>query len=366
MRGGVRDPYEVLGVSTSATDAEIKAQFRRLAAQHHPDKNPNDPGAQARFTEINQAFQILSDPDQRARYDRFGARGFEGSPFGGNPGVDFSTVEAYVSELFSAFGLRSNERGDIKERVRVSFEEAVNGCEREIEYARLDLCEACDGSGGRPNTELRRCDACGGQGKIRYQQVMLPFALERACSRCRGRGRIPTEPCAGCSGRGLTRRNRTLSVTLPAGIDTGSTRSVPGAGNRLHVEAKPGDLELVVEVDPHPFFTRVGDDIVCKVPITFAQAALGGEIDVPTLYGKVKVRIPPSTQPGSTLRVRGRGVPHRLRSGRGDQLIEVELEVPSKLNERAERLIAELGKELGEEVQPQQKTFMDKLRALFG
>lgn len=201
---------------------------------------------------------------------------------------------------------------------------------------------------------------------MRFQQALFPLAVERPCSRCKGSGSIPTTPCRTCGGKGLTTVDRVLKVDVPAGIEHGATRVVEQGGHRTRPERPPGNLELLVDVVPHPFFRRSGDDIVCAVPITFVQAALGGEIDVPTLEGKIKLRVPPSTQPGQVLRVRNKGVEHRLRSGRGDQLVEVTVEIPARLTPRARELIEQLGRELGEDVQPQQQSFMEKLKGLFG
>jgi len=201
---------------------------------------------------------------------------------------------------------------------------------------------------------------------VRLQQALFPIAVERTCSRCRGTGQTVLKPCRVCAGRGLAKTERTLSVEIPAGIEDGATRTVNQAGNRVRVDKPAGNLELVIQVGTHPFFRRIGDDVVCKVPISFAQAALGGEIDVPSLLGKLKLRVPPSTQPGAILRVRGKGFPYRIRGGRGDQLIEVAVEVPAHLTDRARALIEELGRELGEDVQPQQHGFLEKLRGLFG
>jgi molecular chaperone DnaJ len=201
---------------------------------------------------------------------------------------------------------------------------------------------------------------------VRFQQALFPIAVERACSRCRGTGQVVLTPCRVCSGRGLAKNERTLAVEIPPGIEDGATRTVNQAGNRVRQDKPPGNLELVIRVAVHPFFRRIGEDVVCKVPITFAQAALGGEIDVPSLAGKLKLRVPPSTQSGAVLRVRGKGFPYRIRGGRGDQLVEVAVEVPSHLSDRARELIEELARELGEDVQPQQHSFLEKLRGLFG
>ena len=362
----MRDPYEVLGVSRAADEAAIKAAFRKLAIQHHPDRNPDDPEAQGRFKEINQAYQILSDADKRAAYDRFGEQAFRPGG-GGVPDVsDLGGLEDLFGDLLGAFGFRSGERGTLRKTVEIEFEEAARGVEKQVTYERIDLCSRCNGRGGEPSARFEACGACGGRGRVRFQQALFPIAVERPCSRCRGSGQIPSVPCSACGGNGLTKSERKLEVSIPAGIESGSVRVVDAAGNRTRPDRSAGDLELVIEVRSHPFYKRSGDDILCKVPISFSQAALGGEVEVPTLDGPVRLRIPPSTQVGTVLRIRGRGVPHRLRGGRGDQLVEVTLEIPSRLSERARVLIEELGHELGEQVQPQEQSFMEKLKGLFG
>ncbi|MDX2050810.1 MAG: molecular chaperone DnaJ [Polyangiaceae bacterium] len=359
----MRDPYEVLGVSRGASEADIKAAFRRLAMQHHPDKNPDSPDAHDRFTEINQAHQILSDPQKRAAFDRYGESAFDRSR---GPGVDFSGLDSIFGDILGAFGFRGGDRGDLRRTVEVGFEEAARGCQRELTYERVDLCGDCQGKGGAPGSSFESCSACGGRGKVRLQQGVLPLAIERTCSRCRGRGSIPSVVCQSCRGHGLAKRTSTIEVTIPAGIEHQATRTVRGGGNRVSPQHEPGDLELSIEVGQHAFYRRSGDDVICSVPITFAQAALGGQIDVPTLWGKVKLKIPASTQPGNVLRVRGHGLDRRLRGGRGDQLVEVRLEVPTRLTPRAQQLLEELGRELGEDVQPQHKRFMDRVRDLLG
>lgn len=366
MRSLVRDPYEVLGVDRGATQTEIRSAFRRLAMEHHPDKNPNDPAAQQRFTEINAAYQILNDEQRRAAFDRFGPAAFDRGA--GQDFVDLGSLglDGLFGDLLGALGIRTGDRGDVRQKLSLTFEEAVLGCTKEISYQRLDRCDRCAGSGGEPGTRVDTCGACGGRGRVRFQQGILPVAIERPCSSCRGSGRIPTTQCTLCGGRGLTKVSRTLEVTIPAGVEHGATRVMGGAGNRARPEKPPGDLEIEIQVQAHPFFRRDGDDIVCTVPITFPVAALGGEITVPSLSGKLKVRVPPATQPGSTLRIKGKGAPHRYRSGRGDQLVEIGVEIPTRLTPRAQELIQELGRELGDDVQPQQRTFVEKLRALFG
>jgi molecular chaperone DnaJ len=362
----VRDPYEVLGVGRNASEAELKSAFRRMAARSHPDRNPHDPEAAERFKEINQAHQILSDPQKRAAWDRYGEAAFR--PGGAGPGgvsFDFGGFDGIFGDILDAFGIRGSDRGTIRHKLVISFEEAAKGCTKEIRYELIDHCDECGGTGAKKGTPVSTCLACNGRGRVHFQQAFFPIAVERPCSRCHGRGRIPSTPCERCSGAGLTKKSRVAEIEIPSGIEDGSSRVVEGAGNRTRPD-KVGNLEVVVQVAAHPFFQREGDDVLCSVPITFAQAALGGEVDVPTLEGKVKMRIPPSTQPGSVLRIRSKGIPHRLRGGRGDQLVEVTVEVPTELSERAKELIGELGEELGEDVQPQQKTFVEKLKSLFG
>ena len=363
----MRDPYEVLGIGRDASEADVKTAFRRLAAQHHPDKNQGDPAAQQRFTEINLAHQILSDPDKRAAFDRYGPAAFQAGGRGGmGDVVDFGGLDEIFGDILGAFGFRGGDRGDLRLPLSLTFEEAALGTSREIRYQRVDTCGTCEGRGAEPGTRVETCSACGGRGRVRFQQALFPLAVERACSRCKGSGALPTTPCRRCGGKCLIANERVLKVDVPAGIEHGATRVVDQGGNRTRPERPPGNLELLVEVAAHPFFRRAGDDVVCRVPITFVQAALGGEIDVPTLEGKIKLRVPPSTQPGQVLRVRGKGIEHRLRSGRGDQLVEVAVEIPARLTPRARELIEQLGRELGEDVQPQQQGFMEKLRSLFG
>lgn len=363
----MRDPYEVLGVSRHATDEDIKSAFRRQAAKHHPDRNPNDPDAAVRFKELNQANQILTDPEKRAAYDRWGAAAF--TPGGAGPpgsSFDLSNLDGFLGDILGAMGLRAGGRGELRQRLVVSFEEAARGCSKELTYSRVDLCGHCEGTGAAPGTATGPCPACRGRGRVRSHGGLFPISAERFCGRCHGTGRIATTPCRACRARGLLEQQHQVRLDIPAGIQSGSTRVVPKGGSRTRPQGSPGDLTVTVEVEKHPFFHRVNDDIVCKVPITFTQAALGGEVEVPTLDGKLKLRIPPGTQPDSTLRLRGKGVPHRVRSGRGDQLIEVTVEIPIRVSDHARELIEELGKELGEDVLPQRTTFLERLRGWFG
>jgi len=361
----VRDPYEILGVGRSATESEIKAAFRRLAALHHPDRNRDDPEAQVRFKEVNAAHQILSDPEKRAAYDRYGEAAFRPSGAGGIDFGDFGGFDSIFSDLLGAFGLRTGEGGHVKKTLEITFEESARGAKKEISYERIDICGGCQGRGAAPGARVDTCSACGGRGRVRYQQAFLPIALERPCSSCRGTGSIPSARCPKCDGAGVARGERTLGIDIPAGIEPGSSRTLNGEGHRLKPHQPAGDLELLIDVAPHPFFRRSGDDVLCRVPVTFTQAALGGEVLVPTLNGKVKLKVPASSQPGAVLRIRGHGFPHRLRSGAGDQLVEIAVEVPERLSDRAKSLLQELGDELGAEVQPERRSFLEKLKELF-
>jgi molecular chaperone DnaJ len=367
----VRDPYDILGVDRSATQDELKSAFRKLATQHHPDKNPGDDSAQQRFKEINAAYQILSDPQKRAAFDRFGSAAIggaaQGNPFGGVP-FDMSdlNIDGIFGDLLGALGIKVGDRGTLQKEVKITFEEAAFGCQKELKYERVEPCADCAGSGSTPGAGSERCSACSGRGRVRFQQGVFPIAIERPCSRCRGTGRIVVDPCKICRGAGLVPKPRAIEITIPAGIENGAARIVERGGNVARPDRPPGDLELTIRVAPHEFFRRVGDDIVCSLPISFAQAALGSELEIPTLEGKGKMRVPAGTQPGTVLRVKGKGIPRRIATGRGDQLVEVTVEVPTQLTPSQKELIARLAQDLGESVQPQQATFMEKLKSLFG
>jgi len=276
-------------------------------------------------------------------------------------------IDGLFGDLLGALGIKVGDRGHLQREIRLSFEEAAFGCTKEIKYDRVEVCSDCRGSGSAVGSSAQGCGTCGGRGRVRTQQGVFPVAIERPCSRCRGTGRIVKDPCKTCRGAGLVgNRARTIEVTIPAGVDSGATRLVERGGNAVRPDRTPGDLELIIRVAPHEFFRRLGDDILCALPISFPQAALGGDIEIPTLEGKGKLRVPAGTQPGTTLRVRGKGVPRRATGGRGDQLVEVTIEVPTELTSTQKEVIEKLAQELGDSVQPQQTSFMARLRALFG
>jgi molecular chaperone DnaJ len=368
-----RDHYEVLGVHRDAAPEEIKSAFKRLASQYHPDRNQSDPTAHERFKEINLAYQVLSDENRRSLYNRLGHRAEEpGSPFGaGGPFaggyVDISdiAIDGILGDLLGVFGVGKGDKGDIKRDLEVTFEEAAFGCEKVMHYDRVIACNECHGSGAAVGTAPEACSACNGRGRVRLQQGILPIAVERSCSRCRGTGRTVRHACTACRASGLVTANETLRVTLPPGVEAGATKLVSGAGNKPRADRAPGDLEITIGVLPHAFFRRTGDDVVCAVPVAFTHAALGGDVEVPTLDGKGKLRVPAGTQPGTVLRIKGKGIPRRGGLGRGDQRVEVTIEVPTQLTERQRQLLESLAEELGQDVQPQQKSFMEKLRELF-
>jgi molecular chaperone DnaJ len=275
-------------------------------------------------------------------------------------------IDGIFGDLLGALGIKVGDRGTLQKEIRIAFDEAAFGCQKDITYERIEPCSDCTGSGAAPGSKTETCSACNGRGRVRYQQGVFPIAIERPCSRCRGTGRVVLDPCKACRGAGLVSKSRTIEVTIPAGVENGATKIVERGGNVTRTDRPPGELELTIRVGQHPFFRRVGDDIVCSLPISFAQAALGGDIEIPTLEGKGRLRVPPGTQPGTVLRVKSRGIPRRVMGGRGDQLVEITIEVPTQLTVAQKELITRLAEELGESVQPQQATFMEKLKSLFG
>jgi molecular chaperone DnaJ len=366
----VKDPYDVLGVDRGATQDDLKGAFRKLAAKHHPDRNPGDPNADQRFKEINAAYQLLSDPKKREMFDRFGAQGVGGGS-GGFQGVpfDFSDFQfdGLFGDLLGALGLKVGGNAQmLQKELKLTFEEAAFGCSKELVYDRTEPCDDCSGSGSASG-KTETCANCKGRGRVRVQQGVLPIAIERPCGACRGTGRSVVDPCKTCRGAGLYAKSRTIEVTIPPGTDHGATKLVERGGNYVRADRPAGDLELVIRVTPHEFFRRVGDDIACSLPISFPLAALGGEIEVPTLDGRGKLRVPSGTQPGTVLRIKGRGIPRRLVQTRGDQLVEVIVQVPTSLTAEQKVLVEQLAESVGQKIQPisPANTFLDRLKNLF-
>lgn len=359
-----RDYYVVLEVTRTASGDEIKQAYRKLAMRYHPDRNPDDVAAEDAFKEATEAYAILSDPDKRTRYDRHGHSAFDTT----NPGFeagDFGAVSEILEGLFSEVftgGRRKRRTGrDLKYELEISFVEAALGIEREIEIQRPATCTTCGGSGATPGTPVHKCNVCQGRGQVRYQRGL--FAAPRPCHGCRGTGtKIPT-PCPDCKGVGTRLRAESMRVKIPAGVQDGAVRTVRGAGE--HSDGGSGDLHIHIEVKRHSLFEREGADILVSVPISFPQAVLGASIDVPTLDGKVLMKVPAGTQSGKVFRLRGKGIPVYGGYGKGDQLVTVVVEVPREINRRQRKLIAELAQEIGEEGHTEQATFLSKLRGLF-
>jgi len=361
MATAERDFYVILGVERSASDAEIKRAYRKLAQKWHPDVN-TDPAAQERFKEINEAYQVLSDPDRRSRYDTFGRAGVDGGP-GGPGGAGFEGFGGF-SDIFDAFfgggaGAASARRGrpqpgaDLRYDLRITFEEAVKGTEKEIEFTALQRCETCAGSGAAPGTEPTTCPQCNGRGEVRsVRQTMLGQMVNvSACPRCHGEGRIIETRCQVCQGEGRTERKRTLRVTIPAGIDEGHQIRLSNEGEIGPRGGPPGSLYVAVHIQAHKSLTREGTELFYMAPISIAQAALGTRIMVPTIEGSEEVEIKPGTQPDTEIRLRGKGVPHlRLTGQRGDLHVMVDLVVPTKLSKKAGDPPPGTGKEAGKPV----------------
>lgn len=359
-----RDYYEILGVSRNADTAEIKRAFRQLAREYHPDVSQH-PDAETRFKEINEAYEVLGDDGKRARYDRYGHAGVQGNGFGYSGG-GVTGFEEIFEEFFSGFaGARaSGRRGprpgrDIRVDVTISFEESVFGLEKEIEIDRLEICTVCDGSGAEPGTSPVRCPMCNGSGEVRNVQQTFLGSMVRVttCPQCQGRGEITDTPCHNCNGQRRERKRTVLNVEIPAGVHEGLQIQVRGEGDAGDPNAPKGNLYVIINVRDHEYFKRRNNDIILDININIAQAALGDVVRIPTTDGEVELTIPAGTQTGRVFRLRGKGMP-RLRSdgtssGRGDQLVYVQVAIPTSLTDQQRRLFEELGKTLGKDIQPQ-------------
>ncbi|NLX09022.1 MAG: molecular chaperone DnaJ [Chloroflexi bacterium] len=380
-----RDYYEILGVPRNASKDELKRAFRSLARQYHPDLN-KAPDAEDRFKEINEAYTILSDDDKRAAYDRFGhaafgnggAGGFSGFS-GGFPGIDEIFEEFFGG--FSGFGAAGRRRrngpipgNDLRYDLTIDFEQAVFGAEIDVEVTRREVCPECQGSRAAPGTTPIRCPECNGSGQVRQvRQTFLGSMVNvTTCGRCRGTGEIVDTPCPTCAGEGTVSRTRTLTVSIPPGVDDGTQIRLGGEGEPGQRGGPPGDLYVVLRVKPHEFFKRRNSDIILEISVNVAQAALGDVIHVPTVDGEEEVNVAPGTQSGKVLRLRNKGVPKLRRdgsnAGRGDQLVVLTVEVPTKLTKEQRQLFEELGRTLGRDVVPQKagRGFLDRVADFFG
>jgi len=372
-----RDYYEILGVSRDADETELKKAYRKLAKQYHPDMNPNDKDAEAKFKEINEAYAVLSDPQKRKQYDMYGHSGLDGTGFDGFSG--FGGFDFGFEDIFdtffggSPFG-RSTRRksgprrgNDLKYSLEISFLEAAFGVTKEINVTRMQLCHVCGGSGSKPGTKPETCRHCNGTGQIRHVQA-TPFGQMvnmRTCEVCRGEGTIITNPCDECRGNGRVQKTSKISINVPAGIDNGQTISLRGEGEPGMMGGPPGDLYVSIRVKPHPLFKREGYDVICEIPITFTQAALGAELEIPTLEGTIKYNIPEGTQTGTVFRLKNKGIKHLRSNAKGDQLVRVNVEVPTKLSAKQKELLKQFAEISGDEVFQQRKSFFDKMKDLF-
>ena len=362
-----RDYYEVLGVGRDASPEEIKMAYKKLAKQYHPDLNPDSKTAEEKFKEVNEAYGVLSDENSRARYDQFGHNDPGAGGFGGGGGFDFSGFgggggfgggfgDIFETFFGGGFGGRSadpnapQEGDDLRVDVEVSFEEAAKGVEQEISINRMETCSSCHGSGAKAGTKRKTCSNCHGSGKVRVNQntAFGQFQTVRSCPSCGGRGSIIEEPCPDCSGSGRVRQKRKLKVSIPPGVDTGSRLRMQGEGDGGLNGGPAGDVYVYISVKPHKYFRRDGDNVHLEQPISFSEAALGAEIEVPTLDGKVKLEIPEGTQTGTTFRLRGRGFPKLRGYGKGDQHVRVKVSTPTRLNKEQRELLQKLAESFGE------------------
>lgn len=371
-----RDYYEILGVNRDADDKEIKKTYRQKARKLHPDVNKDDPKAEEKFKELSEAYEILSNPDKRARYDRYGHSGINDTDFnfddfarGGFGGFED------VSDIFDMFfggGMgrrRGPQRGsDLQYRLNITFEKAAFGGTEEITIPRTEPCDNCNGTGARPGTGSKTCPKCHGSGQFRttQQTPFGQFTQTRSCDRCGGDGRIVEEPCSVCNGSGRVRKQRKITVNIPAGVDTGNRLRMAGEGEVGEPGAPGGDLYILIQVQPHKIFERNNDDLHCEIPISIVQATLGDEIEVPTLEGKVKFTIPEGTQPGTTFRLKNKGIAHLNGYGRGDEYIKVKVIIPKNLTAKQKEILQQFAEESGDEINKEHKSWLEKVRDALG
>ena len=370
-----RDYYEVLGVSRGASEAEIKKAYRKLAKENHPDLHPGDKEAEARFKEVNEAYEVLSDADKKARYDQYGHAGVDPN-FGAGGGFDGSFDFGDLGDIFGSFfgggfggGRRTDpnapQRGEsIRLSLAISFEEAAFGCEKSVTVERMETCETCHGNGCAPGSTPEVCPECHGTGtvQVRRQTPMGVFATSSPCTRCGGKGKIIHQPCKDCHGTGAVRKRKTIQASIPAGIDNGQTISIRGQGNAGKNGGPAGDLLITITVRPHELFRREGTSVLCEAPITFAQAVLGAELEIPTIDGKVKYELPEGTQSGTTFRLKGKGIPALNGRGRGDQYVTVYIETPRNLNKEQKEALKKFAESMGDSNYEARPKFFKKFK----
>ena len=379
MASEKRDFYEVLGVNKGASDDEIKKAYKKMARKYHPDLNPDNKEAEEKFKEVNEAYEILSDADKKARYDQFGHAGvdpnFGAGGFGGgfDGGFDFGDLGdifgSFFGGGFGGGGRRSNpnapQRGEsIRLSLTISFEEAAFGCEKEVTVERMEQCGTCGGNGCAAGTQPEVCSECRGTGQVqvRRQTPMGVFATTTTCPKCGGKGKIIHQPCNDCRGAGVVRKRKTIQASIPAGIDNGQTISIRGPGHAGKNGGPAGDLLITITVRPHELFRREGTSVLCEAPITFAQAVLGAELEIPTIDGKVKYDLPEGTQSGTTFRLKGKGIPSINGRGRGDQYVTVYIETPRNLNKEQKEALKKFAEACGDNNYEERKKFFKKFK----
>ena len=368
-----RDYYEALGVERGASEADLKAAFRKQAMKFHPDRNPDDKDAEGHFKEINEAYEVLKDGDKRAAYDRFGHAAFEQGAGGGGHGFgnDFASTFSDIFDDFFGMGGRGRrrdgrERGaDLRYNMEISLEEAFHGKAAQVKLPTPVTCEACSGIGAKAGTKPKTCPTCNGQGKVRHAQGF--FTLERTCPACHGRGQVIDDPCIACSGSGRTKRERTLSVNIPAGVEDGTRIRLSGEGEAGVRGGPAGDLYIFLSLSAHPFFQRDGADLHCRAPISMVTASLGGEFEAPTIDGgKTRVKVPEGTQPGRRFRLQGKGMPVLRSKQVGDMYVQITVETPQNLTKRQRELLKEFEQLSSKDTQPEAESFFGRVKEFFG
>ena len=373
MNVAKRDYYEVLSVSRDCDEQTLKSAYRKLALQYHPDRNPNNREAEERFKEAAEAYAVLSDPQKRAAYDRFGHQGVNGGGFGGFDESQFADFADIFGDLFGLgdlFGGGRNRRSrvqrgeDIRYDLEISFEDCMRGVSADLQIPRREACSKCQGTGAEPNGGLVSCATCNGRGEVLYQQSFL--SIRKTCPTCAGRGKVIRQACSQCRGEGFSRSEKKLKVNIPAGVDNGTRLRLAGEGNPAGPGTQPGDLYVVIKVAEHPVFERRENDLHCTLPINIAQAVLGAEIEIETFDGPQKIRIPEGTQAGAQFRLRNLGVPHLNSRARGDLYVHLDVQVPKKLTREQRKLFEQLSELLPTDNSPHEKSVFEKVRDFFG
>ncbi|MGH8163978.1 MAG: molecular chaperone DnaJ [Rhodanobacteraceae bacterium] len=368
-----RDYYEVLTVGRDADEQTLKSSYRKLALKYHPDRNPGDKSAEERFKEAAEAYAVLSDPQKRAAYDRFGHQGVNGAGASGFDDAAFTDFGDILGDLFGLGDIFGGGRGrrtrvqrgeDVRYDLEVSFEDSMRGLSADLLIPRMEACTKCQGSGAEPNGGLVSCATCNGRGEVLYQQSFL--SIRKTCPTCGGRGRVIRQACPQCKGEGYHRSEKKLKVNIPAGVDTGTRLRLSGEGNAGPPGGQAGDLYVVVKVAEHPIFERRENDLHCTLPVNVAQAVLGAEIEIETFDGPQKIRVPEGTQPGAQFRLRNLGVPRLNERGRGDLYVHLNVQIPKKLTRDQRKCFEDLNQILPADNQPHQKTLFEKVRDIFG